>query len=1668
MELNMNRQIKEYEKKRRRRRAWMKVLGVLGCLVVFCTTYALILPAITLEGANAGGAEIVTQEYTVALHSAESGAGTQYITMPQDQRCVLRLDRGADSVQWQIWSRDSWMNIYGDNGKTCELYYAKLKNVLSENTALVRATAASGGTEYISDSAWITVEMLEQPTESEAPVILDAGSPSLGDVSGAQAEPAGDNAQQTTVCPLEEHTHVPGECYTTVLICEASDAPVCGMAVGEGAHSHTEECYRELTCAQEHEHTEACYTQADHPVCGQEESAGHEHTPDCYAHVHDPATCYQTVWSCTKEEHTHNETCTMSPVSAFSASPMALGDPDAGTGDQTAIDVNTRYTVHVYYQYQGGGMVHDPWSAVFAYTGDTDAYEVTFPTVQGYKVKEVTVNSQSVEPGLVEQDGKITGLKLPATISSSLEYDVIYEPDEVKYTVTHCIQSLDDPNEYTQYGDVITKTAKTGDLLNNDALKIDGFTPVAYQYPTAAADGSTNFEIRYDRNFYKITFELNGGTGTADLYVKYGASLTEPSKPTKAGYTFDGWYTDSALTNPLRTFPTTMPAKDETYYAKWTAAKTTYTVVVWVEDLNGKDAYLTSSALDAMAGAGTKVSYDNEAVKDYLNSLLKETDNTGTYPYEILNYCTLDQTRSDKNVTVNDNGSAALNVYYTRNSYTLRFVYGRSFSSYGTTYYQMSTSNNNYSFNTGYDVASGCSWSSATTTAFMFDEDYEKLIAANDHLKHDSYDSGSYTYYYIELTAKYGENISEYWPKAECLKLGSLSLISWGTKFGSPYQTTFGQSEPNISPYYNVMDKWLIIDPKYTAASNQIAHTLVGYSSSNTKYYWTFNLYYEALSSDDLEGQVTNEFDGKTYILKQQNVTTTQMLHDAKSQSVPSEHGFETPNANSDNGKVTVWTERTYTNDGQNTNYNNNSANNRFVLNVYYTRERYDIVFHNCYWGTKTVTGVPYGKSLADYTATAVAKFEGENETLRPEYNQTDVLTKIEPLPALQADPKFDHKYSFTGKWYTAYNSATSSVIETSLFSFENATMPQSNLYLYAEWEPKEYTATFFWESPDAAGAEVGAGVLYDPVNDLHLAEEEAAKVHAPTQSFTYGQTLTKPYDSGNPDDPPAIGYGSYEFLYWTYYVFNQEYTVNDNGHIQTFDKDEPLHFPSGTKLSDDDKNEIILNLIQNGKVEERRLSFNTTLFYDDVYIYGHWNNDVYIKYVVHYVLLDDNVPNVTIASIDADGNAFDAGGNKVGVQIADDTKGSRFKGITVTFSAKTGNELYTQYQGEDEDGKACYPLVATHSLTMDINQAQMEYTFVYKRGNPVPYQVEYLAIEYVDGEDEDGNTIKVPKRDENGDLITTEVSPTQKYWENRDSIVTESYLDIPGYTLTADPNTNQKDYQITRVLTYSDEVTITEDNTIRFYYVQDEDSVNYTVEYYLQQMDGTYEKHATETENTSSVGSVVSANIRTYPGYWHDPTVKDSKITGEVTDPENGDGLVLRVYYSAYPVQVTKVWDSSVPNDKKQEVTMSVYTTNQTGNTYSAEPVQDMNGDPLKVTLNAENSWTAKVFLPYLEDGFYMIVEDTTSYQVTYSDPMTAFIDEALTEGGKVDLVKIDDGNEAPVTSADVTVTNALVTELPETGGRGTQLYIFSGLLLTAGAVMCGYTRRRKRERRN
>jgi len=69
---------------------------------------------------------------------------------------------------------------------------------------------------------------------------------------------------------------------------------------------------------------------------------------------------------------------------------------------------------------------------------------------------------------------------------------------------------------------------------------------------------------------YTVTFESNGGTAVSVPSFPYGATITEPDVPTRAGYTFVGWYKDEGLVSAWD-FQTGVVTSNMTLYAKWTA-----------------------------------------------------------------------------------------------------------------------------------------------------------------------------------------------------------------------------------------------------------------------------------------------------------------------------------------------------------------------------------------------------------------------------------------------------------------------------------------------------------------------------------------------------------------------------------------------------------------------------------------------------------------------------------------------------------------------------------------------------------------------------------------------------------------------------------------------------------------------------------------------------------------------------------------------------------------------------------------------------------------------------------------------------------------------------------------------------------------------------------------
>jgi len=102
----------------------------------------------------------------------------------------------------------------------------------------------------------------------------------------------------------------------------------------------------------------------------------------------------------------------------------------------------------------------------------------------------------------------------------------------------------------------------------------------------AGTIGNKEYWAKWTVTTYTITYHSNGGASIAtDTYTIESETVTISAKPTRDGYTFDGWYDNAELTG---TAVTEIPAGsygNVDLYAKWTVV--TYTITY---EVNGGDA----------------------------------------------------------------------------------------------------------------------------------------------------------------------------------------------------------------------------------------------------------------------------------------------------------------------------------------------------------------------------------------------------------------------------------------------------------------------------------------------------------------------------------------------------------------------------------------------------------------------------------------------------------------------------------------------------------------------------------------------------------------------------------------------------------------------------------------------------------------------------------------------------------------------------------------------------------------------------------------------------------------------------------------------------------------------------------------------------------------------
>lgn len=320
--------------------------------------------------------------------------------------------------------------------------------------------------------------------------------------------------------------------------------------------------------------------------------------------------------------------------------PAALADPapvnDPAPSDDGGEEPYTQtFTITINYVDNKDQQVADPWTATVM-AGSTYQSVVKSPVVVGYTAEhaEITVGGENIQ--------------------ADQNFTVKYTPAVVKFSVKHLLQNVSN-DEYTQDGDPEIRNGNTGDEVGETLEKqYPGFYSLKYDATVKiAGDESTVVEVKYDRYYYLINFNLDGGYGVEPIYARYGAPVNV-GNPQKPGYTFTGWSGE---------IPKTMPVIENplSFTANWEKGTAGFTVVFWYENANDVGYSVAGTFTPADVAPGTQKSSG-----DYQNQSFEGRDDK---------HFTYDADKAET-VTVNGDGSTVLNVYYTRNTYTLTFKEG--------------------------------------------------------------------------------------------------------------------------------------------------------------------------------------------------------------------------------------------------------------------------------------------------------------------------------------------------------------------------------------------------------------------------------------------------------------------------------------------------------------------------------------------------------------------------------------------------------------------------------------------------------------------------------------------------------------------------------------------------------------------------------------------------------------------------------------------------------------------------------------------------------------------------------------------------------------------------------------------------------------------------------
>ena len=333
MKNDMLQKAAKFKKDHQRKKRWYRIVTSLAAVVVFCTVYALILPAITMERENC---DIPEHTHTEACYTKVL-PGRELICTPESLGVHEHTDDCFDDEGELICGYADFVVhqhnklCYDEDGELVCQFPEILVHTHSNSCFEKSDKEESGLSGHVHDDDCYSV--------TRGALICDADTEEEENISEETAS-SPNASEKTTV--THHHTD---SCYEweRELICEKSTEK---EETGETSelicaeeeivlHKHSKKCYDSLgnlKCGKlevlEHVHTDGCFriredaADPDELTCGLAEDGNHTHSALCYgvweltcgleehihSDVHTPSGT-KPVYICGKEAHTHGENC---------------------------------------------------------------------------------------------------------------------------------------------------------------------------------------------------------------------------------------------------------------------------------------------------------------------------------------------------------------------------------------------------------------------------------------------------------------------------------------------------------------------------------------------------------------------------------------------------------------------------------------------------------------------------------------------------------------------------------------------------------------------------------------------------------------------------------------------------------------------------------------------------------------------------------------------------------------------------------------------------------------------------------------------------------------------------------------------------------------------------------------------------------------------------------------------------------------------------------------------------------------------------------------------------------------------------------------------------------------------------------------------------------------